>query len=223
MAKRIIHSTGGGGANQKIVNVNNNMGVKGIGNMQGTTRVIYDSVLISATTTNTQVQLFQDVNTRKFPLTNLQENKLQIGESIAMQRFSIFIMQCQTGTTNCLGISPLYYFPQFQRIYGAQMSFNIAENQVVKQVPLAGMFALFNHHAKFAGYMSTQPTAADPVVGYSMPHDVFKFDNDIIIPPQIQFYATLTLPPLAVTGTFDAYLVMKISGLGSLFAPKANY
>lgn len=226
MAVRVKQRGGyeGGSAGQKIVEVNKKLGVGNMANQQGTTRIIYDSVLLNATTSPTQITLFQNCNTRQFPLTNLTENKFQIGETMAMERFSMFIMICSPGTTNVRNVVPLSFFQQFQMIYASQFNFNIAENQVVKQLPLTGMMANFNHHSRFIGYYQTQPTAADPVTSYQSPHDIFKFDNDIIIPQQIQFFATLTIPTIpALVSGLDAYLTCKISGLGSLFSPKGNY
>jgi hypothetical protein len=214
---------GGGNAGSKIVSVNSAQGVKGIGKMQGTTRILFDSVKLATTTTNTTVTLFQGCNTRDFPLTNLTENKLQVGESIAMQRFSVYIISCSTGTLNAQGVYPLAYFGAYSRIYNGLMSFNIAENQVIKNLPLAALYAPLNHQSKFFGNFTIQVLAADPITQFAVPHDTFKFDNDIIIPPQIQFFTTITLPPITVVPGFDSYLAMKISGLGSLYAPKANY
>jgi hypothetical protein len=73
-------------AGNKIPQVTANMGIKNIANMQGTTRIIYDSIKLQATTTISAIQFFENVNTRKFPFANIPENKLQVGETIAMQR-----------------------------------------------------------------------------------------------------------------------------------------
>lgn len=230
MAKKFRHkSASSGGAGSKIVAVNSAQGVKGIGGMQGTTRIIYDAVPLSTTSTNTSFNIFEGCNTRQFPLTNLTENKLQVGESIALERFSMYIIECANGTTNALGVFPLAFFPEFERLYNAQMSFNIAQDQVLKKLPLAAMYAPFNHQAKFYGAYEIQagyPLPNGPVPtssAFSLPHDFYKFDNNIIIPPQIEFYATVTIPPLTPPSGFSYFLAMKLSGLGSLYAPSANY
>lgn len=227
MAKVRVKSPQGGysqNAGIKIGEVNRGQGVHGIDKMQATTRVIYDAVQLATTTTNTTIRLFEGAKTRQFPLTNLSENKLQVGESIAMQRFSIFIMQCTTGTTNCIGISPLMYWPNFTRLYGGQLNFNIAQDQVIKKLPLSAMFSCFNPHSRFIGYYQIQVAATDPVTSFLLPQDIYTFQNNIVIPPQIEFYADITIPPISsLPAGFDSYLMMKIEGLGSLYAPKANY
>jgi len=209
-------------ANQKIVSVNDAMGVKGIGKQQGTTRIIYDSVKLNTSANSTTVTLFKDCKTRQYPYTNLSENKLQVGESIAMQRFSIFILEVAAGTNNPLGTLPLAYFPAFSRLYRSDMNFNIAQNQVIKQLPLHSMYAPFNHKSKFYGESQFQPAGGD-LNSFQIPQDVYEFDNPIIIPPQIEFYSEIIIPAVTVPAGFDFYLMMNIEGLGSLFSPKSNY
>jgi hypothetical protein len=222
MATKRFRSANGSGAGQKIVAVNNAQGVKGIGSQQGTTRILLDAVQLTATTVNTTINLFENCKTRVFPLTNLQENKLQYAESSAMQRFSCYIIECASGTTNVLDTVPLSYFSQFHRLYGAFMSFSIAQDQVIKKFPLTSLQASFNKNARFIGSNQIQPAAGD-LLTLNLNHDVFEFDNDLIIPPQIEFVASFQIPPIALPSGFDFYFAMKIEGLGSLYAPKANY
>ena len=58
-------------AGSKIPQVTSKMGIKGISNMQGTTRIIYDSIKLATTTTISAIQFFENVNTRKFPFSNI--------------------------------------------------------------------------------------------------------------------------------------------------------
>jgi hypothetical protein len=225
MAKLIAGGNGNAAmtANRKIVSVNKRQGFGNMGDQQGTTRVIYDSVLLATTAVNTTVRLFEGAKTRQFPLTNLSENKLQAKESIAMERFSVFILQCATGTTNLQGCTPLGYWAQFGRLYGGVMNFSIAQDQVIKKLPLSSMFAPLNKDSKFFGYYQIQALAADPVTSFQYPQDVYNFDNPIVIPPMIEFYADITIPPVTMPAGSDFYLCMRIEGLGSLYAPKATY
>lgn len=219
--KRIARA-GGGGAGSKIVSVNSNMGVKGMQNMQGSTRIIFDAVQLAATTTNNTLVLFENCKNRQFPLTNLTENKLQVGESIAMQRFSFYIIECTSGTTNVLDVMPLSFFSQFNRIYGAWFDFQIAQDTVIKRYPLAAMYSAFNKDSRWNSMYQLQPAAGD-LSSSEISHDVSWMDSNIIIPPQLEFRCNITLPPIALPAGFDFYLAMKIEGLGSLFAPKSTY
>lgn len=223
MAKQLVRRSGNGSANSKIVTVNAEQGNKGINKMQGTTRIIYDSVPLATTAVNTTLRLFEGAKTRQFPLTNLSENKLQVGESMAMERASFYITECTTGTTNALAVLPLAYFTNFSRIYAGQMSFSIAQDQVIKKLPISSFFAPFNPNSKFYGYYQIQPLAADPVTAFQFPQDVYHFNNNLIIPPGVEFYCDVTIPPITLPAGFDFYLTMKVEGLGSLYAPKSTY
>ena len=210
-------------AGKKISRVTRNMGVKGIANMQGTTRLIYDSLLLTTTTSNTTLRFFENVNTRKFPFSNINENKLQVGETIAMQRFSIAVMERVIATGEIININPLGFFGSTKGLYRSDLSFQIAQDTVVKKVPLQTMYAPFNRNSNFFG--STQFTAGGILVTNEVPQDVFHFDNPIVIPPQIEFVAEWQLPPVTVTppAGSEYYAIMTIEGLGSLFAPKSTY
>lgn len=210
-------------AGRKIVKVTDSMGVKGISKMQGTTRLIYDSLLLTSTSSNTTLRFFENVNTRKFPFSNINENKLQVAETIAMQRFSIGIFERVIATGEILNINPLGFFGSTKGLYRSDLSFQIAQDTVVKKVPLQSMYAPFNRNSAFFG--STQFTAGGVLVTNEVPQDVFHFDNPIVIPPQIEFVAEWQLPPVTITppAGSEYYACMTLEGLGSLFAPKSTY
>lgn len=225
MAKKVMRRPGGvPSANRKIVTTNKKLGVNGIQNMQGTTRVILDAVPLAPTTTKTTLTLFENCKNRQFPLTNLTENKLQVGESIAVEQWTIFIMQTLTATGQLLSVFPLSYFPQFHRHYGAFLSFSIAQDQVIKKQPLQSMFSVFNPNAKFMGLTQQQPAAGD-LATYNYSQDIYRTKTDLIIPPQIEFVASLEVPAidLPAGAIYSWHMAMMIEGLGSLFAPKSTY
>lgn len=210
-------------AGKKIVGVTDRMGVKGIQNMQGTTRVIYDSVEIQSSANNSSVIFFENVNTRKFPFTNISENKLQVGETIAMQRFSIMVMGVDA-TGKITGINPLSSNLDTEPLYRSDLNISIAQDQVVKKLPLHVMYAPFNRNSNFVSGI-TFGNNPGITTTFQISHDVFHFDNPIVIPPQIEFTATLQIPAITLNIPVGskAYLVMTMEGLGSLFAPKSTY
>lgn len=210
--------------NQKIVQVNKAQGVKGMGQMQGTTRVIMDAVPLIASANTQTYNLFENCKQRAFPDTNLTENKLQVGESIAVQRFSVFILQKSSVTNQALSVVPLSYFGEFQAIYASFFSFYISQDQVIKKLPLESMYAPFNPYANFMGYYNTQP-AGGALTSWTLPQDVYHMETSLIIPPQIEFMAQLQIPgiPALPAGNYTFHLAMKIEGIGSLYAPKSTY
>jgi hypothetical protein len=214
-------------AGNKIPQVTSNMGIKNIANMQGTTRIIYDSIRLQATTTISAIQFFENVNTRKFPFANIPENKLQVGETIAMQRFSLSIIEVDItnpAAPKVLFQNPISYGLDFQSLYRSDLSIAIAQDTVVKKLPIHAMYAPFNKDSRFVG-SETFGINPGTTLSFEKSHDVFHFDNPIVIPPQIEFTATIQVTPitLPVTANREWHLCLTIEGLGSLFAPKSNY
>lgn len=214
-------------AGAKIPSVTAKMGIKGIDKMQGTTRIIYDSIKLANTTTISAIQFFENVNTRKFPFANIPENKLQVGETIAMQRFSLSVIEVDTTNPSAPFVTsqnPMAYQLNFQSLYRSDLSIQIAQDTVVKKLPIHAMYAPLNKDSRFIG---TETFGTNPgfTTSFEKPHDVFHFDNPIVIPPQIEFTATMQITPLTLPATPNRewHLCLTVEGLGSLFAPKANY
>lgn len=210
--------------NSKIVRTNNSIGAKGIQNMQGTTRAIYDSLKLTLGLQTQPITLnfFQNVNTRQFPYTNITENKLQVGESMALQRLSLSILTVDNVNNVVTSINPLAQ-GGLQALYRSDLNFFIAQDQVIKKQPLQSMYAPFNKDSQFYG--NQYAAFLGGVISVGVPQDVLHFDNPIVIPPQIEFSMPITLPPynIAPTAGSDFYLMATIEGLGSLFAPKSTY
>jgi hypothetical protein len=213
-------------SNRKIVTTNEKLGIKGIQNQQGTTRIIYDSLPIDSSTQVQTLRFFENVNTRKFPLTNLTENKLQIGESIVLERFSFYILSIDKVTKQVRAVLPIDNIQAgTNAIYRSDMSIDLGQNRVVKSLPLDAMYAPFNKDAKFYGQILINPGVPALTANLGMPNDVFYFDNPIVIPQQLEFVVELKIAPFAATfnDTSDFFLVCKLEGLGSLFAPKVAF
>lgn len=214
-----------GSANAKIVSVNDKLGFRGISKQQGTSRAIYDTIKLDATTNNSTIRFFENVNTRQFPFTNITENKLQVGESLAIQRFSLSIVNYDPSTKTVRSQNPIGFFGNLAGLYRSDISVSIAQDQVIKKLPVHTMHAPFNKNSKFIGISQVGQTVDPTLTSFELPHDVFHLDNNIIIPPQIEFFAELQLPPINVTNTAtnEFYMCLTLEGLGSLYSPKSNY
>lgn len=216
-----------GGANRKIVQVNNKLGIKNIQNQQGTTRVIYDALPISNANSGQTLRFFENVNNRQFPFTNINENKLQVGESLALQRFSVALLTTDVNTGAVLNVLSIDNIAAgTNALYRSDLSFSLAQDTVIKKLPLHSMYAPFNKDSKFYGNIFVNPGAGPPFEAQlGLPQDVFYFDNDIIVPQQIEFVAELRLPQFTLTLNAFAnyYLLLTMEGLGSLFSPKTAY
>ena len=214
-------------ANRKIVTVANSMGIQNANKQQGTTRIIYDALPITSSATTQTLRFFENVNNRKFPFTNLNDNKLNVGETLALQYFSVSIMNVDSGTDKVGGIQCLDNLNGgTNSLYRSDLTVKIAEDTVVKKLPLQSMFAPFNKDSKFYGNLQVNPGNTTGLwADIGRPHDCFHFVNPIILVQQLELVIELQIP--AFTGNFQAgqdyYLVLTLEGLGSLFAPKTAY
>ena len=157
---------------QQIVGVNQRLGNTAVPNMQGTTRYIYDSQPTTATTNQT-LTFFQGVSARTFPAANINNNRFEVGESLAIQGFSVF----QRTTTNIAARA----FSLASTITSGILNFYIGNQRVVKDLEICG-YSRFQIGESISE--AIQPT-------------VFRLETPIVIPPQVEFYATLIIEATA--------------------------
>lgn len=208
-------------ANYKITEVAKRMGVSDLSKMQITTRQIYHALKLQTTTQPQTLTFFTNVNNTKFPFTNINDNKLQAGEAIAVERAYFSILQCQTGTSVIDDVYPLEWLKNFRPIIRSDFDLQIDRQTVTKKINVTSWYAPFNKDAYWAqfGQVIVQETANL----YNYGHSIYHFDNSFVIIPQIEFSATITYPPVTLPIGYDYYLMLNLEGLGSLFNPKANY
>jgi len=119
---------------QKMVAVNNRFGNTNIKNQQGTTRVIYDSLPLNG---QTEFRFFENANSRQYPLTNIgsEGNRLNVGETFALEKiyFAIIVQDADTGAVTTFNTFPVLPYGNWAK---GEFSFEIANSQVVKQIPM---------------------------------------------------------------------------------------
>lgn len=210
-------------ANYKLVKVANTMGVKDLSKMQITTRQIYHAIKIPASTQNQTITFFQNVNTTGFPFTNLTENKLQAGEAIAVERAYLSVLAVNNAVTppSITDVLPAEFLQTTKPLLRGDFDLQIDRQTVTKKINTTSWYAPFNKDANF-GANVLEPVAS---VFYATGQSVYHFDNSFVIIPQIEFTATLTIPPInpAFLPGIDLYVMLNLEGLGCLFNPKANY
>jgi len=186
---------------QQIVGVNQRLGNTAVPNMQGTTRVIYDSQATGAAT-DTTLTFFQNVSSRTFPFTNLNSNRFEVGESLAIQGVTFAYSITPTAITTAMRDSSNVATNN----YTNTILFNlfIGNQRVIKDLDLGyGRFGLGE------AYDNTRPT------------NTFRFETPIVIPPQIEFYATIRLTSSGNTASQTMYLAL--FGQGTLLNTKSNF
>jgi len=211
-------------ANFKIVEVAKRLGIKDLSKMQITTRQVYHAVKLATNAAIQTITFFQDVNQVKFPFGNLANNMLQAGEAIAVERAYFSIIEVTQGSLiQVKDVTPLEFNAWSRPMLRGDFDLQIDRQSVTKLVNTTSFYAPFNKDAQF-GNLAID-TLTDPATLYAYGQSVYHFDNSFVIPPQIQFTATLTMPPITVPPDLgrDYYLMLNLEGLGCLFNPKANY
>lgn len=188
----------------KQVIVADALGNGGIKNNQGTTVEIYDYIQVQTSVAKQTLEFFNAVSTKVFPFTNIKENKLQVGESLAIEYmfFTQMIVDDTNGEIDSWG-SMQALFPGTNL---AQFSLMVDNNRVMKPVSLARGNKLFNVNGKTAE------------------NYVFFPDTDLVLPTELQFIGQLVIPPITVTAGEGKklYFGLHWTGSGAILNLKHN-
>jgi len=188
---------------QQLVGVNQRLGNTAVPNMQGTTRTIYDSSAM-VVSTNQTLTFFQGVSGRLYPFANINNNRFEVGESLAIT--SISWCTSEEGAT-----------------------FDSIADELYENVS-AG--ATNTHTFLLNLYIGNQRVIKDFDLGYSRfgigeaynPYrqkNVIHLETPIVIPPQIEFYATISLTGSGSALARRFYLIL--SGQGTLLNTKSTF
>ena len=165
--------------------------------MQGTTRVIYDSFDFGST--NTAYSFFSAVSSKtSITETNLIDNRFEPGEGMVIKEIVIV----SRDNTNGAEFDDVLQYATFDVVIG--------NNRVIKGLPLLAGNTSFSMNA-----ITGRPNAKVWTI---------RLLNNIVIPPQIQFFLNFTSPTV---GSTTAGLVLNLrvflKGYGKLFNPRNNY
>ena len=190
---------------RKTIGVNDKFGNRGIKKQQGSTVIKYDTLLLDG---STNLRFFDQSSQRNFPLSNTgtDGNKLGVGNSMVVERAYFTI--CKRDKSGylfdlaplALGVSTL-----IDQLLNGEFNFEIANATVIKQLPILSFIPEFNKVAENS--LNTN----------------YEFDTQIVIPPLLEYVATLRLPNYVVSETEEFYLRLTIEGAGAIIAPKATF
>ena len=187
---------------QQIVGVNQRLGNTAVPNMQGTTRYIYDSQVQSAVNNQT-LTFFQNVSQRAYPNSNINNNRFEVGESLAIQGISYFwTISTVTALANQIQVQPDTGGDRFTNTF--LLDLFIGNQRVIKNLDL-------NYSKVGIG------EAYDPA-GLS---NVIRLETTIVIPPQIEFYATVRITGSGIVEAKRMYL--GLFGQGTLLNTKSTF
>lgn len=190
---------------QKLAYVNNKLGNRGVQNQQGTTRIIYDSLPIDG---RTEFRFFEGCGSRNYPQTNLTQNKLEVAEAMIIQRASLSVITISSGVVTLVQSPVTAGALTRAAVYGSgEFTFLIANNRVVKPMPLIAWDPEFNKSAAFA----TLTTGS---------YNNYRFMTEISVPPLLEFVAAIRTTTLAAAA--NTFLRLTIEGVGAITNVKEN-
>ena len=184
---------------QQIIGVNQRLGNSAVQNMQGTTRCIFDTANATISTDQTYT-FFSGVSSRLYPLANLSNNRFEVGESLAIQGITAF--RYATATTPGANTS----ISAFGQPTTGIINFYIGNQRVLKDLE----FVNYSYSGLGKSMATTQSGAS------------IYLETPIVIPPQIEFYATLRLCVGTALVTTDR-IVLSLFGAGTLLNTKETF
>ena len=190
---------------RKAIGVNDKFGNSGIKKQQGSTVIKYDTLELNGTT---ELRFFDQSSQRNFPFANTgtDGNKLGVGNSMVVERAYLTLCKYDRTNNSFTDFLPLDITTGglSDTVLNAEFSFAIANATVIKQIPVLSWIPQFNKVAENA--LNTN----------------YEFDTQIVIPPLLEYVATLRLPNYTA-GETPIYLRLTIEGAGAIIAPKATF
>lgn len=184
---------------QQIVGVNQRLGNTAVPNMQGTTRYIFDTQTLGTATSQT-LTFFSNVQSRPFPASNITSNKFEVGESLAIMGISWASL---TSNSNS-GVLRSVLNTTGSATNTLIFNLYIGNQRVIKDLDL--------NYGRFG-------TGEAYVSGTTK--NVLHFETPIVIPPQIEFYATVTIQTSSNTQNFPFHI--GLFGQGTLLNTKSTF
>ena len=187
---------------QKGIGVNNRFGNSNIRLQQGTSKSIFDTIIVTQAELQqgVTIRFFEDVQNRAFPLTNLDNtNQLTVGETLITENYYLAVGDISDGVIG-------KFDPLQNDILGqSEFRFEIGNSLTIKRLPLLSSVGPFNPNAGFNEYT------------------VYNFYTQVVIPPLMNFVGIVRVPPFAGAPADGLALRLNIEGVGSLLAPRTTF
>jgi len=187
---------------QQIIGVNQRLGNTAVPDMQGTTRAIFDTQTRAGSQDNF-LTYFSGVSARPYPDSNISQNKFEVGESLAVQGISYLYRPIESTTLNGAFSNAVTSSTSYSATL--ILNFYIGNQRVIKDMEL-WQFSRFN-------LGESLNTGTDQTV--------VRLETPIIIPPQIEYYATLRETGSAAGSSQK--LILCLFGTGTLLNTKNTF
>lgn len=188
---------------EKLVDVNNRLGNNFLRTMQGTTKMVYDTLEILPG--QNVYQFFKDTNSRTFPFCNVKNDSLPVAESLSVQRISLSVLAetIDPATGSTFSVSPIVGI--ISNLELSDLSLKIANDVVMKPITVQHFLPAYNKNAT------------------NEELEIFEMNTDMVIPPQLDFTFDLRVFNLINTGANKVYLRLIVEGVGAQFNGKTNF
>lgn len=186
---------------RKAIGVNDKFGNTGIKNQQGSTVIKYDTLPIDG---RTEFRFFEGSAQRNFPFSNTGSdgNKLGVGNTLVVERAYLSIVTTNADTGLITDVAAITLSDDPAIVLG-EFGFMVANSEVIKTVPVLSWFPEFNKVAE--NQLNTN----------------FEFDTQVVLPPLLEYVATLRLAQAYTKA--NTYLRLTIEGTGAIIAPRTTF
>jgi len=187
---------------RKAIGINDKFGNSGIKKQQGSTIIKYDTLPLNG---STELRFFQGSANRNFPFANTGSdgNKLGVGNSMVVERAYLSIVNVSSEDPTIIEDITSVVIASNVAILLSEFSFSIANTEVIKNVPILSWLPEFNKVAE--NQVNTN----------------FEFDTQVVVPPLLEYIATLRLPKYIALPT--TFLRLTIEGTGAIISPRATF
>lgn len=188
---------------QQIVGVNQRLGNTAVPNMQGTTRAIYDSQVLTVSTNQT-LTFFQGVSGRLYPFSNVNNNRFEVGESLAI-----------TSIAFCAAEPDASFDSLADELYENFATGTTVTNTILLNLYIGNQRVIKDFDLNYSRF------GIGEAYNVNRQKNVIHLETPIVIPPQIEFYATVTVTSSANVLARRFFLIL--SGQGTLLNTKSNF
>jgi len=175
-------------AQDKMIHVANRLGLSSLKDMQGSTRMVYDSQTTAALTHT----LFKGASQRAFPLTNVgaNGNQFQVDEALLVEKIGFFVPTAADG---------IAYLGQGAGGISVKFDLVIGNKTVIKDATceLGGEQAFYNDGATASSVIDLEGVG-------------------ILIPPQVEYYVVAKAFLPGTRESFSTRLGCYLFGTGAL-------
>jgi hypothetical protein len=193
-------------AQNKLVDVNQRLGNDFLKRMQGTTKMIWDTLEITG---QRKYTFFEETQTRSFPFTNVKNDSLPVGESLAVQRISLAVLTVEETEDGVFitDIDPIESLNNstLAGILAGTLALDIANDVVMKPIAIQHFLPAFNKTSQ------------------NDENSIFEFNTDLVIPPQLDFSFELHAANHVPIAEKRQFIRLIIEGVGSQFNGKTNF